>query len=297
MEERIMDEDELYGRANGRTDGDDASGEGAEQGGEPLPEMIFEVPEGDEYDEDLVGLTPEQLEEELERRKKAEEEAHAECERLLAEGEAALSRGAYDEAEPLFAQALLYDPEDLRAGEKLWIARTRNFRDDGAYFVREYAEELASASEGTRNFVLGRVGEKLNAMREERRREAEPIEARFNAGRDERREAFARNRNYYLVRFLIFAALVIVGGIGAAVSSGWIYRTQQITPFVLIGVFGIVAFAALIASFVYARKLLVAWRLCRENEKLSSTEEGARLAELKEELACLDLILDGAPEE
>ena len=104
MEERIMDEDELRGikkRRDGEPDDESAAGDEAEIEYEITEDAALEGADG-EYDEDLVGLTPTQLKEELERREKLREEAHAEALRYRAEGEAAVQREAYDEATGCF---------------------------------------------------------------------------------------------------------------------------------------------------------------------------------------------------
>ena len=261
-----------------------------ETGEESEDEVFLELPE--EYDEDLVGLTPSQLQKELERREKAAEEARAERDRLLAAAEEYLAKGSYEEAEPLFSQALLYDPESARAGEGVWICRTRNFKDLEPLYELENAQEINYSVPVTKAFVRARAGEKLKADRAEYEAEAAPLEESFAGAQDERREAFRDNRNYYLVRFLACTVLFFLFGISAGISATFVYRTQEITPFILIGVFGGLALVFLVVGVIFSRKLLVAQRLCNENEKLSSTEEGARLSYLRGRLLCLKLILD-----
>ena len=76
MEERMIDKEELLGRGAGSAgDGEDEDVYAAYAAGE------------DGYDEDLVGLTPSQLEEELAPRAQLRAAAHAEAVKLRAEGE------------------------------------------------------------------------------------------------------------------------------------------------------------------------------------------------------------------
>ena len=73
MEERIMDEDELRGIKKRR------EGDAPEDGQSLAYELTGEDGAAEDgYDEDLVGLTPSQLQEELARREKQRAEAHAE---------------------------------------------------------------------------------------------------------------------------------------------------------------------------------------------------------------------------
>ena len=83
--------------------------------------------------------------------------------------------------------------------------------------------------------------------------------------------------------------------IGVCVSAGFILRVQSAVPVALTGAFGVCAFAALVFTVYFMRRSVVAVRLCRENEKLSSTEEGARLAVAEDRLARLTEVLSAAP--
>lgn len=294
MEERIIDNEReiKIKRKREGMDAVDALSDEAE-GEEELSEeeLILEIPEGEEYDEELVGLTPTQLKEELARRERAIREAREACEKLTAEGEEKLAAGAYEEAEELFAAALSYDAENVNAGKALWLARTERYTKDDAFFRDTYAEEFAALPDEVRESVLGGMGESLRAQREELRREEAPLREEVEGKQAERREAFRANRAYYLRPFGICFALFAVFLLGLGISAGFLYRTTTMIPIILMGVFGGLAFVLLIATVVLSRKVLVADRLCRENEKLSSTKEGARLAVIEEKLRCLDLVL------
>ena len=265
MEERIIDnEREIKNKR--RREGVDAVDALADGGEEALPEeeLVLELPE-EEYDEDLVGLTPSQLKEELERRERALREAREESEKLTLAGAEKLGEGAFEEAESFFAQALTYDPEN--------------------------------AEEEVRAFVKERAGARLEGEREAFRAEERPLREKVEESMEFRRGYFRDNRNYFLVRFGIFFGLFALCLVGAGISASFIYSTRGITPIVLIACFGGAALVMLAVAIVFARKLVVANRLCRENEKLSSTEDGARLAYLQDRLHCLDLVLDGAERE
>ena len=292
MEERIIDNEREI-KIKRKREGDDVVDALAEDGDE-LPEeedIVLEFPEDDEYDEDLVGLTPSQLKEELARREKAKKEAEAECEKLTLEGEKKLAAGDYDEAETLFTQALLYSGESVRAGKGLWTARTKDFSDDEAFYEEENAEELAEGSEEVRAFVLEHRRASLEAAREEYRKEAEPLKEKVEKDIAERREPFLANRKYYRLRLRICFAAFVACVIAIIICASMIYNTKGMLPVWLAIGFGGLAFICLGFTLYMLRKTLVAQRLCVANERLSSTEEGARLEDLNSRRYCLDLIL------
>lgn len=296
MEERLIDKEREI-KIKRKREGDDAiDALAGDDGGEETPEeeLLLELPEGEEYDEDLVGLTPTQLKEELERREKARMQAAEESKTLAAEGEEKLSQKAYEEAAALFAQAVLYDPDNVSAHKGLWRSRTEEFTKDDAFFDDDNAEDLAGSSDEVRSFVLEKVRERLSAVREELGREAAPLRESVRQKQTERREPLFANRKYYLIRFFGALLLCVLLAIGSGVSAGFLYSTRNSAlPIALAASFGGLALVALVAFVLYARKLLVAHRLCRENERLSSTEDGARLEALERKLRQLNLALDG----
>jgi len=123
-------------------------------------------------------------------------------------------------------------------------------------------------------------------------REAEPLRETVAAGQASRRGAFAENRKYYLVRTAVAAAVVFLMIVGIAVSAYFIVRTTTNIPLILTGVFGGLTFVSLVVALMVGRKLLVANRLCRENEKMGSTEDGERLEDLERTIESLKLYLE-----
>ena len=293
MEERIIDKDELRKikvKRNAVGGIEDVTDEIASE-----DEVTLEVEEEieiQELEEDLIGLAPSELEREFERREKAIQEARAERDRLLSEAESLLAKKKYEEAEPFFSQTLLYDADCARAKEGVWLCRTEGFEDFEAFYEKKNAEEFSKLDDKTKALVRKRVGEKLKADRAEYEAEAEPLIESFGRAQEERRSAFRANRNYYLMRFSVSAIGFLLFLLGAGISAWFIVRSNTMIPIYLTIVFGVLAFIAVGVAVVYSRKLLVAQRLCRENEKPDSTDEGARLAYLKERLECLALVLD-----
>lgn len=306
MEERIMDEDELRGikvkrnAIGGIEDAvEEGTGENAQAENEEIAQIeaefevkLPEVGEGDEeYDESLVGLTPEDLRAELERRKKVKLEAEKKCAKNLKEGEERLAIGNYPVALSYFEKALSYEPENEEAQKKYWTARTHNFSDDTPFTDSEAGELFATHTEGARAFVLNHVGEKLKTRLKEAEEEAEPLREKVQGGIAERRGAFAANRRYYVVRTAIFAVVFVAFLIACLVCADFIVRTKSITPVVLTAVFGGIAFLALLIDIFFICKLAAAIGLCRANEMLSSTEDGARLEVLDREIYALRAFL------
>ncbi len=262
-------------------------------------EVLLDFPEQDEeeIDEGLVGLTPEMLEKELARREEAAKKAQEKHDELLAEGNRLLAEGDFEGSEPFFAQALLYNPVSFEASSGVWTARTKDYTDLEPLFDEDNAYEISEAEPNVKELLREKVGGRLSSMRYEMEREAEPLRVSVKAGQDSRRDAFKQNRNYYLWRTLILFSVFIVMAVGAVISATFLVRTTSILPIVFLCVGGGLAFAFIIVSLIFMRKLLVADRLCRDNEKLSSTKEGARLAELEDRLACIACVLDDEADE
>ena len=301
MDERILDdEDERIIKVK-KTKEDviedvvDALAASAEEE-EVETEIQLDFPETDEYDEDLVGLTPEQLQAELARREEARKMAEEKCAELVAEGEALINEGLFEEAEPFFVQALVYADSDL-AKRGLWAARTENFAKTDVFYQEEIATEVSQTDEQTHAFLMEKVGERLQAERRALEEEAAPLRETVMQKRGERRSAFRANRNYYVPRFFTWFALFIVSLAGVFVGVGNLVRTRSDWPLILICVCAGLCAVFLTVTLLYTRKLVVAQRLCRDNEKLSATEEGAILQEMEEKIEHLTLVLDGEQSE
>ncbi len=290
MEERIIDDEELrkikLTRKNGGTDAEDELAPDAEA---EETEALLDLPE--EYDEDLVGLTPTQLREELERREKAKEKAREEREKLLSLGRELLAAEKFEEAEGPLSQAALYEDEDGAAGKLLWQARTRGYSSIECFFEEEPSEEFAAASEEVRTSVLDVLGREMQTALEEAEAEAKPVRTRVEEATEKRRGAFKANRNYYLVRFLAVLGAIVLAAIGCGVSAYFITRRQSMLPLGFTIAFGAVLLVLFVFFFVFSHKLYVSERFVRSNEKLSSTEDGRTLAALDKKIGCLKTAL------
>ncbi len=294
MDERILDdEDERLIKIKRTQEGTDAVDALLEEGEEDETEVLLDFPEeGEEYDEDLVGLSPEQLAAEKARREEEARKAQEECDSLVAEGKALLEEGKFEEAETFFDQATLFVPNDTEAVRGLWLARTQNFTSTEPFYDEDYALEVAQSTDEVKGFIRENAGEKLEGERKELLREAEPLREKVKAGQDSRRGAFLANKKYYAWRTLAVLAAAVLAIVGILVSASFLTSTRSSLPVVFLIVCAVLAVVLVIVWLLFLRKLLVAVRLCRDNEKLSSTQEGEVLAEIEDKLRCLADVLD-----
>lgn len=293
MDERIIDREREI-KVKCTKEGVDATDALADETAEEAQEeeVILEAPD-EELGSEFEGYSPAEVREELERRAKARKEAEEECKKLTEEGEEALKAEKFEEAEERFAQALAYDPTHIGAGKGLWTARTKGFTVRDCFMNEEHAEEFSVAPEEVRAFVLNEVGGPLDLERRTVRAEIAPLKEKVLSEQEKRRAPFLANRKYYLMRFAISGFSCLAFLIAAAICSGFLYRTNSYAPLVLTIVFAVISFAALVFVVVFTRKLILAQRLCRANEELQSTEDGALLEEKEGHLYCLNLVLDG----
>ena len=312
MEERIIEDEgrtikvrrNALGGIEDATDGalpEGGAAEGASSpdagpgGTEEDVEFAVDFPE-EEYDEDMVGLTPSQLKRAQEERERARREAEEARDKLIAEGKKALSSLDYAAAEKCFSQALTYDEECVEALLGVWESRTQGFTDDSPFFIEENAEKFAGMSEEVRSSILERVGSRLQDARQGILEEMRPLKAAVEEAREARRGALDANKRYYLVRTAAFGIAAVLFLALMGVFSAFLLRTSGSWPAVCMAVFGGLALLCLIFLVVFLRGLVFALRLSHDNEKNEGTEDGRRLALLEREEHCLRLVLEGEEE-
>lgn len=312
MEERIIEDEgrtikvkrNALGGIEDATDGalpEGGAAEGASSpdagpgGTEEDVEFAVDFPE-EEYDEDMVGLTPSQLKRAQEERERARREAEEARDKLIAEGKKALSSLDYAAAEKFFSQALAYDGESAEALLGVWESRTQGFTDDSPFFIEENAEKFAGMSEEVRSSILERVESRLQDARQGILEEMRPLKAAVEEAREARRGALDANKRYYLVRTAAFGIAAVLFLALMGVFSAFLLRTSGSWPAVCMAVFGGLALLCLIFLVVFLRGLVFALRLSHDNEKNESTEDGRRLALLEREEHCLRLVLEGEEE-
>ena len=312
MEERIIEDEgrtikvrrNALGGIEDATDGALPEGGAAEGASSPEAgpggtqedvEFAVDFPE-EEYDEDMVGLTPSQLKRAQEERERARREAEEARDKLIAEGKKALSSLDYAAAEKFFSQALAYDGESTEALLGVWESRTQGFTDDSPFFIEENAEKFAAMPEEVRSSILERVGSRLQDARQGILEEMRPLKAAVEEAREARRGALDANKRYYLVRTAAFGIAAVLFLALMGVFSAFLLRTSGSWPAVCMAVFGGLALLCLIFLVVFLRGLVFALRLSHDNEKNEGTEDGRRLALLEREEHCLRLVLEGEEE-
>ena len=296
MEERIIDDE--YGRgirlkktADGYVDATDELAEqensAAEQEGkEPVDEIMFEFPDMEEDDEDLVGLSPEEA---LALRKKKEEEAAAllkQYQQACAEGDALLAAGSFKAAELKFEKALGLDGEAKEASVGYWRAKTADFTNPDVL-----AEEYVEAGFENLEFDLGyravdEIKEKYKTVFETRiaqlEAEEKPLAEEIEEKQSQRRLVLKERMKRSVLWFgVAMLPMLVFLGLGIYFGSQILSTPdgRYVTPTI---VFAALFAVALIAFGVTVNKLLNTVRITRANERLSSTDEGLRLQYLRD---------------
>lgn len=308
MEERIIDEE--YGRGvrlkktkDGYVDVTDAEvnveAETDEMDGE---EAVFEFPTFamGEDDEDLVGLTPEEAAELVKQKEEAAAKRKADYERCCKEGDELLETGSFRAAELKFEKALALDEEATEASVGYWRAKTSNFTDPDV-LISEYAkagiESLEydlgyQAAEILKKEHKGAFEKRVKEISDEEAPLAESVEEKQAARRVVLKDRVKRSTITFLTALIPTATLLvltIVFGLGNFTTRD----NTFVLPTILCGVGFVIFF---IVFIVLANKLINDLRMRAANEKLTSTEDGKRLVELREYKDLYLALLKGAEE-
>ena len=288
-EERIIDEE--YGRGvklrktkDGYVDvTDELATEEIEEGAE---EVSFEFPVmEDEDDEDLVGLSTEEALALKKQKAEAAERRRAEYEQAVADGNALLEEADFAAAEKKFEEALQLDELATDASVGYWRAKTENFQKPEV-LVDEYLEEGMASMQYDLGYEAVEIikrehrdvfDAKLNELTEEEKPLAEIVEGKQAA----RREILKARLKKSGIRFIAAAVPMLVCVILTIVFGLKIptVRDNRYIPVTI--VLGGVSIVAFIVFTLFANKFLNDGRIYRRNEKLSSTEEGERLQEIR----------------
>ena len=295
MEERIVDDE--YGRGvrlkktkDGYVDVTDGEvpDDTQDEMQEAQEEALFEFPtfDTDEDDEDLVGLTPEQA---IALRKEKEEAAakrKADYERLCKEGDELLQTGSFRSAELKFEKALSLDEEASEASVGYWRAKTADFTNPDV-LISEYAKAGVESLEYD-------LGEKATEMMkkeyrsafekrvQELAKEEAPLSQSVLEKQENRRVVLKARVKRSTIAFLIAlipTAALLVLTIVFGLSNFTTRENTFVLPTILCGAGFFVFF---IAFIVFANKWINDLRMRSANERLSSTEDGARLLEIRE---------------
>lgn len=305
MEERIIDDE--YGRGvrlKKTKDGYvDVTDELAERENAELPqeddgeEIAFEFPEFaiDEDDEELATLTPEEAKELLRRREEEAKARQAEYEKDCQDGEELLATGSYHAAELKFEKALMLDDIATRATVGYWRAKTADFTDPDV-LADEYAEEGTDALEhdlGTQALQI--IKHDYQSVFENRvkklHEEEKPLSQTVEEKREKRRVILHERLKHstlaaclWSIPALVFLVLSIIFGVKNFSTKGDEFVVWTIVSIALF-------FVSLIVEAFKANKAINDRRMYRANNRLRSTEEGKRLADLMEKRKFYEALL------
>lgn len=292
MEERIIDDE--FGRGvrlkktkDGYVDVTDELAE-REDGEEyqEADEIAFQFPvlEQDEDDEELATLSPEEAVQLLRRREEEAAARLAEYEKTCAEGEELLQSGSFKSAELKFEKALGLDEIATRATVGYWRAKTANFSNPDN-LIEEYAEDGIDELEHDLGIqavdeIKATYKEVFAARITELEEEEKPLAEKVEEAKLRRREIITKRLKTSSLFAFIFAVptvALLVLGIVFGLKNFTTRGDEFIIPtIVLFASF----FVMLIACSFVTNKWLNDLRMRRQNERLSSTEEGKQLAKI-----------------
>lgn len=290
-EERIIDDE--YGRGvklrktkEGYVDVTDELAADAEKA-EEADEVSFEFPmmETEEDDEDLVGLSPEEALALKKQKAEAAERRRAEYAQAIEEGNALLTAGEYEAAEKKFEEALALDGVATDASVGYWRAKTQNFQNPDV-LLEEYLDTGIESLEydlGCEALDVIQREHKADFERRYRELEAEerPLAEEVEQKQQARREILKDRLRKSGIKFaavgiptlaLLICTIVFALKIPTVMDNRFISWT--------IG-FGAATFVAFIISLGVGNSFKNACKIYNKNERLSSTEEGERLLEIR----------------
>ncbi len=312
MEERIIDDE--YGRGvrlkktkDGYVDvTDELAAEGEIETEETVDEVAVEFPimNGEEDDEDLVGLSTEEAialrqkkAEALAKRKAAYEAACERAENLLTEGN-------FTEAEKAFEEALNLDELATVASAGYWRARTENFTKPDV-LAQEYAKSGIDNLEYDLGYeavdILRRDYREVFQKRHDELAEEETPLAEEVEGKQQKRRTVLRAR---LIRSGVGVAAFLAVMI-AMLFLAWSSFADRVTVpqgmrtgfIVKACVFAGVALLSFVVMLLFFNKLYNALRMHAKNQRLSSTDEGKRLVIVRKYKALYAALLKEAKTE
>lgn len=297
MEERIIDDE--YGRGvrlrktkDGYVDVTDELAPEAGEDSEELEEIAFEFPtlrneEGEEFDdEDLVDLSPEEAERVRKEKAAALARRQEAYESACREGEKLLETGSYHAAELAYEKALKLDETATEASVGYWRAKTADFTDPDA-LVSEYLEggienlefDLGyEAADIVKRDYRGAFEKRLRELEEEEAPLVKEVEEKQNA----RREILSVRRMHTGIAFLCTALPLIAAVIATVIVGMKNFTTlsgEYVTPTIVLACISVAIF---VGFGIATNKFVNACRIYRMNERVSSTEDGLRLLEIRE---------------
>ena len=293
MEERIIDDE--YGRGirlkktkDGYVDvTDELTPETEDETVQDADEIAFEFPvlETEDDEEELATLSPEEAIALIRRREEEAKARAAEYEKTCQEGDELLESSSFHAAELKFEKALGLDELATKATVGYWRAKTENFTNPDA-LIDEYAFEGIDSLEhdlGLQavDIIKAEYKDVFSARIAQLEEEQAPLEKTVEEKRAKRAEILSKR----LIKSSIIAAVCALPAIALLVLSIFFGLKNFTTPgdeyvtvtIVLLSAF----FVALIVCAITTNKWLNVLRMRRKNKKLTSTEEGKRLSQIR----------------
>ncbi len=302
-EERIIDDE--YGRGvklrktkDGYVDvTDEQVPPETERENEENEEVSFAFPilETEEDDEDLVGLSPEEAAALRKKKAEAAQRRLEEYKAAVAEGDALLDGGDFAAAEKKFEEALQLDEEATDASVGYWRAKTEDFANPDV-LMEEYVEAGIESLEYDLGYEAADVIKRkyrpaLEKRYGELKAEEAPLAEEVEGKQARRREILkARRKNSRIallcsgVPFLAFVILAVVFGLKNFSTPDNTYIPVTIVMAAL-SVVGFIVFAVFVNRFLNDR------RMYAKNEKLTATEEGETLFQIREYMDLYEALL------
>ena len=310
MEERIIDDE--YGRGvrlrktkDGYVDVTDELTDGetpdAEEAGE---EITFEFPtlgNYDQDDEDLVDLSPEEAERVRKEKAEAAARRQAEYERLCQQGEKMLESGSYHAAELEYEKALQLDDVATAASVGYWRAKTADFTDPDV-LASEYVDAGIESLEYDLGYeAVDIIKQNYRSAFEKRiqelTEEETPLAQKVEEKQDARREILSARKLRWGIGFILCTIptlALIIATVVVGLKNFGAPDTRYLIPTIVLGV---VAVGFFVAFMIVTNRFINAGRMYRKNERLSSTEDGLRLLEIRDYKDLYEALLTASEEE
>jgi hypothetical protein len=253
-------------------------------------EISFEFPSleefGDKDDEDLVDLSPEEAERVRREKAAAAQRRLEEYEATCKQGEQLLESGSFHAAELVYEKALQLDDLATEASVGYWRAKTANFTDPDV-LISEYADSGIESLEYDLGYEAVEIIKKDYRAAFEKRvqeltEEETPLLQKFEEKQDARREILSARKLRWGIAFILCtipALVAIIATLVVGLKNFGAPDTRYLVPTIVLGGVSLVLF---VAFMIITNKYINAGRMYRKNERLSSTEEGLRLLEIRD---------------
>ena len=265
-------------------------------------ELSLEIPEEEEDDEDLVGLSPEEAAALKKQKAEAAERRKKEYDQAIIDGNALLDAGEYEAAEKKFEEALQLDEIATEASVGYWRAKTENFQKPDV-LIEEYLEagieslEYDLGLEAT-DIVKADFRAVFEKRLEELKEEEKPLAEEVEGKQERRHEILSSRLRMRTITAVVALVPMLLCILMSAVFGMQITTTRDATGYIVAtAVMGGAAFLLFLVFLVCLNNFLNALRIYRKNENLASTEEGVKLLQVRAYMELCEALLSERSEE